>query len=752
MQRWLITTGSILLTCGLLYLSGAFSVFSDLSLKLLFQLRGERSTSQQIVIIGVDEQSIDELGAWPFPRDVHASLLDQLSSAKAVGFDFIFTEPKPGDQTFSQALEKAPPTILAVATDYNQKITQPASTLSGYHDVGIIDTTINKNGSIKQLSIQLKNEQYQYFAQALAQAANISTRPFIDNSRLINYYGPEFTFFYLPYVDILNGDLPAEFFEDRFVLIGAQAIGLGDVHLTPFSSLHPTPGVEIQATILNNILDKSFLQRSNIFIFISFFSLFILLFVWQKLPEIQNFTLTLLIVFLFCGASYYFFLKNIYLAPSFPAITLFVGYIVHLLAQEIATAKTLISRIQYMDGQLASSIKDLYTNQPENSDFTQTGKGPKLSFLTQGIERHLAQFQQATQALGLQTHFIKHLLKKEAPPLAIWDEKRGKLIIANGPFETIWYSFTADTVLPDLDSMLDFLSQKTHNKGSSEAKKTIIALPDHEPIELDICVTPFGKRHFYHVTIQKLDPAGTGFSGYLINFTDVSEIHELERVKSEVLSIVSHELKLPLTVIQGYGEMLASSLPAEQAKFADEICNHTRRLNQMIVEFLDIERIESGKYKLNNFPFNLIEMLDDGINAVSPAAKKKNININLHTPSKATPFVGDETLMLQAFINLLDNGVKFSPQNTIVTIELQEQKDEMVLTITDQGPGIPEEKRESIFNKFSRGDHPEGVEGFGLGLALVHQIITSHGGTIIVSSSGQNQGAQFTITIPKRKL
>ena len=752
MQRWLITTGSILLVCGLLYISGAFAVFSDLSLKLLFQLRGERVTSQQIVIIGVDEQTLDELGAWPFPRSVHAKLLDQLSFAQVVGFDFIFAEPTVDDAIFSQALAKAPPTILAAATDYNQTITQPTSTLSGYHSIGIIDTTINKNDSVKQLSTRLQNKQYQYFSQVIAQVANITSNTFIENSRLINYYGPEFTFLYLSYIDILNGNLPVDFFTDRFVLIGAQAIGLGDVHLTPFSSLHPTPGVEIQATILNNILDDSFLQNSNTFVFITLFLLLFIPLLWRRLSEIQNLFLTLLIIVFFCGASYFFFLKNVYLAPSFPAIALLIGYVIHLLAQELATAKTLISRIQDMDGQLASSIKDLYINQPENDESKEFEKISNCSFLTQGIQRHLSHFRQATQALSLQTHFIKHLLKKEAPPIAIWEEKKGKLIIANGPFESLWHSFAPVATLPNLEAILNFLTEKHHNKSAKETEDSKVTLPKTNPIELDICVIPFGKRQFYHATIQKLDPEGTGFSGYLINFTDVSEIHELERVKSEVLSIVSHELKLPLTVIQGYGEMLAGTLPAKQAKFADEICNHTRRLNQMIVDFLDIERIESGKYKLNNYPFDFKEMIEDGIHSVYPTAEKKNISINFNAPAKTTPLIGDETLILQAFINLLDNAVKFSPQNSVVTIDLLEHKNEMILTVTDQGLGISEELQKSIFNKFSRGDHPDQVEGFGLGLALVHQIITSHGGTIIVSTAKENKGAQFMLTLPKKKL
>ena len=102
--------------------TGFFPWLSDLSLDLLFQVRGVKETSQSVVIIGVDEKSLEEIGPWPFDRRLHAELLERLSQAKAIGFDFIFDSSTAGDVLFRQAIEGAPPVGIAIARDYNDNL------------------------------------------------------------------------------------------------------------------------------------------------------------------------------------------------------------------------------------------------------------------------------------------------------------------------------------------------------------------------------------------------------------------------------------------------------------------------------------------------------------------------------------------------------------------------------------------------------------------------------------------------------
>jgi signal transduction histidine kinase len=140
-------------------------------------------------------------------------------------------------------------------------------------------------------------------------------------------------------------------------------------------------------------------------------------------------------------------------------------------------------------------------------------------------------------------------------------------------------------------------------------------------------------------------------------------------------------------------------------------------------------------------------MIEDAITTVQPAARKKSIAIIARQPSRTTPLLGDESLLLQAMINLLDNAVKFSPEHTTVTVEMEEQPQQFVLRVIDRGPGIVREERQRIFDKFQRGNQTAKADGFGLGLHLVQQIVDRHHGSIAVLDG--DEGAVFQIILPK---
>ena len=747
----LITPVITLLLCAVFYSLGLFGILSETSLDHLFRLRGERPTSQEIVIIGVDEESLAALGAWPFSRDNHAELLTHLKESKVVAFDFLFNDPTVADAQFSAALKMVSPVILATATDYNQQISSPSPTLSGFNGTGSINTIMGNRGIVRKTQVSLDSELSPSLSQAMLVAGN---SPFVypsESEPFINFYGPEFTFLSLSYSDVLKGKIPPTFFKDRYVFIGAEAIGLGDVHLTPFSSQYPTPGVEIQATILNNLLDGDFLKTTVVPNIIAILFLCFTIFAWHRMAEIQIFFLNTVIVASLFIIAFYSFRENYFFDPSFPVATIAIAYLVHLIIQGLWTARELVKRIAILDTRLQKGLEELYVNIPPKELIPNQKQNGKKLFLTKGIHRHIEQLERGTQALAIQNHFINHLLKEEAPPIAIWEEENGTLLIANTSFAALWQSFKKNSAMPKFSVMQGFIAEYSlsHDEDVYEEFEKLVT--ERVLFSTDICLTSGGRRQFFQVTVQPIDPEGAGFSGYLCNLTDVTGIHELERVKAEVLSIVSHELKLPLTVILGYGEMLADTLPEGQAQCAEEICTHTRRLNQMIVEFLDIERIESGKYVLHSFPFDLLNILNDGISAVTHSARQKDISLHLTAPANVSSFVGDESLLLQVYINLLDNAVKYSSSGTRVEIELVEQKHAMVLTIADQGFGISEEKQLTIFNKFSRGEHSQLEKGFGLGLSLVDQVVKSHGGTIEVVSR-EKKGTTFSIKLPKKLI
>jgi len=239
-----------------------------------------------------------------------------------------------------------------------------------------------------------------------------------------------------------------------------------------------------------------------------------------------------------------------------------------------------------------------------------------------------------------------------------------------------------------------------------------------------------------------------GFTGILASFTDVTEIRELERLKSEVMNIVSHELKLPLTTIMGFAEMLSESLDGPEKEYAKQIQNQSSRLAKMIADFLDIARIESGKYLIHKYPFDLLAVVHDAASGVTHSATVKNIEIGYTLPQKVSPLLGDEALITQTVLNLLDNAVKFSPISAKVMLSVVELKDSIQLLVEDGGEGINDIEKPKVFEKFIRGPSQAKETGFGLGLSFVREVVEGHSGNISVKDSVLG-GAKFTITLPK---
>jgi signal transduction histidine kinase len=264
----------------------------------------------------------------------------------------------------------------------------------------------------------------------------------------------------------------------------------------------------------------------------------------------------------------------------------------------------------------------------------------------------------------------------------------------------------------------------------------------------DIIFSRLGRSCYFRVVMHQVEGSVLGISGVLASFTNVTELRELEKAKGEMMSIVSHELRLPLTTILGYGEMLARSGKGEERRYAEKICDQAQRLAKMIDDFLDIARLENGAGLFKVYPYDFLSLIHDALSAVGYSAVRKNIQIDLELPAKVTHLLGDEGLMTQAVLNIFDNAIKFSPEQGRIRIRLIEKDDELELRVADQGRGIGDEDKKVIFGKFVRGKKQCGEEGFGLGLNFVLQVVEAHHGRVEVRD-GDLGGAELVMYLGK---
>jgi len=255
-----------------------------------------------------------------------------------------------------------------------------------------------------------------------------------------------------------------------------------------------------------------------------------------------------------------------------------------------------------------------------------------------------------------------------------------------------------------------------------------------------------------HGTILR-NAQGRGI-GVLIVLNDVTRIRKLENVRREFVANVSHELRTPLTSIKGYVEtMIDGELEnhAEQQRFLDIILRQVDRLNAIIEDLLSLSRIEqlTEKSGIQLESNKILEIISQAVDQTTESADTKNISVKVSCDPTLKGKV-NPSLLEQAIVNLMDNAIKFCNEGSTVNIDSVQNDNTILITVSDNGPGISAEHLPRIFERFYRVDKGRGREsgGTGLGLAIVKHIALAHGGTVEVESQ-IGVGSSFIIKLPK---
>ncbi len=236
-------------------------------------------------------------------------------------------------------------------------------------------------------------------------------------------------------------------------------------------------------------------------------------------------------------------------------------------------------------------------------------------------------------------------------------------------------------------------------------------------------------------------------------FMDISNLVAMERERANFISMLAHDMRSSLTGIHGLGLRLLRKLEdmdrESERKYLEIITKEAANLESLIDEFLDLSRIETGRLMLNIRATSLDKELEEIFETYRLKAAQHGISLDLQIENILPVIDADTNRLHRVFANLLDNAIKFSPQNGAVTITARENEREVMVAVSNEGIGIDPEELPHIFDVFHRGRTALGTEGHGLGLATVKAIVEGHGGRVDVSSR-QKAGATFTVFLPKR--
>lgn len=230
------------------------------------------------------------------------------------------------------------------------------------------------------------------------------------------------------------------------------------------------------------------------------------------------------------------------------------------------------------------------------------------------------------------------------------------------------------------------------------------------------------------------------------------EAERANRMKDEFLSLVSHELRTPLNAMMGYAQLLLmnSRSPEQVAEAANVIARNGRAQVQIIEDLLDMSRVVTGKMRLDVQSVDLCDVVRRAIDAVTPAATAREIEVQTSLDPQASRIVGDASRLEQVFWNLLSNAIKFTPERGKVKVSLERVGSHVEVRVSDTGQGIAADLLPFVFDRFRQGDASAQRRhgGIGLGLSLVKHLVEMHGGSVLAQSAGADQGSTFVVSLP----
>lgn len=314
-----------------------------------------------------------------------------------------------------------------------------------------------------------------------------------------------------------------------------------------------------------------------------------------------------------------------------------------------------------------------------------------------------------------------------------------------------------------IDSRTEVLSYNTAalkilGSDFTGSSRSVLVLNRSEAFRSAVEDALAGKRSETDLTLSEkiyqviATPAFTGSSvtGAVMIILDITEKEAREELRREFTSNVSHELKTPLTTIYGISDMLVGGIvkPEDIPGFAKNIRDEAGRMITLIQDILKLSQLDENTFSDQRERVDLYELAQSAAERLRPQADEKHVTISV--TGERSEFTGIATVLEEMIYNLLDNAVKYNKQGSRADVDVRSSGDDIVVTVSDTGIGVPADSIDRIFERFYRADksHSRKIGGTGLGLSIVKHGVSLHGGSITVKSS-EGSGTTFTMALPK---
>ena len=367
------------------------------------------------------------------------------------------------------------------------------------------------------------------------------------------------------------------------------------------------------------------------------------------------------------------------------------------------------------------------------------GTGDTLEALGYSLNQTAARLDRTIQTLTEERNLSSAILGSMVEGVAVVNGAE-RLVFANPGFTSI---LGLDVPPVSGSALLEVVRQTE----LIEAVRRVLA---GEPrVEAEIATGTL-RQHYFAATVASVRAGET--SGAVIVLHDITELRKLERIRRDFVANVSHEFRTPLTAIQGFSETLlggAMNDPQNRERFLGIILEHARRLARLTEDLLRLSQMDADRLELELRSVNVKQLIESCYETASHRAAEKELEVSLDLPTHLPDVSGDARRLQEVLQNLLDNAIQYTLPGGKIVLSADTKNEEVILTVSDTGIGIPQADQPRIFERFYRVDVARSREagGTGLGLAIAKHLIEGHGGRIWVESE-VGIGSKFHVSVP----
>ena len=701
-----------------------------------------RPADDSILIVDIDDRSLARMGAWPWARDTHARMIDQLSQAdaRAIVYDVLFSQPARDaaqDRALGEAIARSgrvylPEFLVDDGQDAPSRIVGSIPEIArGAAGVGLAHVRFDDDGVVRRMAPfeasgpNLKPDLMTVVHRATRPTGSPDVTRGDDQTLLISFAGPPSIYRHVSFASVLDGEVPRELIAGRTVFVGLTAPGLGPAFPTPVTpDAASMTGVQLQASILDALRHGLMIKPAGPWSRAAFSLtlLWLLMIGFLALPPRANLLLTIGLCLVGLGYSAaLFWLGHIWLSP--------IATVVGLKLVALLWGWGQLGRVNDLIGRELARVRSVVRGRNVSS----------TAFPGDVVTRQASSLGEAITHMDDLRRFSADALFS-LPDATLVADERGRVIAANAAAQTLFRPHQTalnGASLADLINLLDPLGRRFELDWPQATDR-------HDAIDLHL---PDG-RAFQLQTVFRRDERGAP-AGWIVRLADISILTAAMRQREQALQLLTHDMRSPQTSILA----LLATTPDLPKETADRIAAYARRTLALADGFVQLARAEVTPVSLE--PLDLADVAVEAIDEVWPQSLQRKIRIEQVGGEAPLMVLGDRSVLARTLVNLLGNAVKYSPAGSAITVTLSEQPSSggplVSVAIADQGPGFSREEAATAFRPFQRFERPGHAlagNGVGLGLAFVQAAVARHGGEVSCRSE-PGVGAEFTVRLPR---